>query len=113
MLYTAQSPQYPKLTMHIRGYEEIAMSTKDDLRQDDIGYLFWLSDGELRSMPMGSAGRLMAWDLIEPIIELSSTPDGARVTGMNNYGVGITQKGISMLAAVRTGVEHRFFEPRS
>ena len=49
-----------------------AISNKDGLRQYDIGLLFSLSDGELRCMPMGSAGRLMALDLIEPIIGLPS-----------------------------------------
>ncbi len=97
----------------VPNYRGGAMSTEDDLRQDDIGFLFSLGDGELRSMPMVSAVRLMAWDLIEPIIGLPAPLDGAKVTGMKDYSVGITRKGIGTLIAVRSGDEARFFEPRS
>ena len=85
------------------------MPTGDDLRQDDIGYLFSLGHGELMNMPMASANRLIAQDLIEPV----STLDGAKVTGMKNYNVGITRKGRGMVAAVHAGAEARFFEPAS
>jgi len=85
------------------------MTTEGDLKQEDIGYLFSLSHGELMKMPRASADRLRVWELVEPV----STLDGAKVIGMKNYNVDITRKGVGMLTAVRAGVEDRFFEPRS
>lgn len=54
---------------------------------------------------MGSAGRLMAWDLIEPIIGLPGHLAGAKVIGMKGYRVGITRMGIGMLIALRSGAK--------
>ena len=89
-------------------FEVSDMPATDGLRQDDINYLFSLSYGELLSMPLASADRLLAQDLVEPVGSL----DGAKVNGMANYHVGITRRGRGMVSAVHMGRESRFVEPR-
>ncbi|WP_201315201.1 hypothetical protein [Dyella sp. EPa41] len=79
------------------------------LQQDDVNYLFSLSYGELLSMPLASADRLMADNLIEAVGAL----DGAAVTGRMLYNVDITRRGRLMVTAVLGGHDRRFIAPHS
>jgi hypothetical protein len=108
MLCAVQKSHEPSVKVVTNIFEVFAMPAGDGLRQDDINYLFSLSHGELMSMPMASADRLMAQDLVEPV----GSPDGAKVSGMTNYHVGITRRGRGMVSAVQMGRESRFVEPR-
>jgi hypothetical protein len=79
------------------------------LQQDDVNYLFSLSYGELLNMPLASADRLMAANLVEAVGML----DGAVVTGRKLYNVDITRRGRLMVTAVLRGLDSRFIAPHS
>ncbi|WP_201315203.1 hypothetical protein [Dyella sp. EPa41] len=108
MLRAVQKSHESSIKLAFNVFEVLAMPADDSLRQDDINYLFSLSYSELLNMPMASADRLMAQDLVEPVGSL----DGANVNGMADYHVGITRRGRGMVSAVRMGREPRFVEPR-
>nr|WP_199044706.1 hypothetical protein [Dyella sp. ASV24] len=83
------------------------MPIRAGLQQDDVNYLFSLSYGELLNMPLASADRLMAANLVEAVGLL----DGAVVTGRKLYNVDITRRGRLMVTAVLRGHDSRFIAP--